>query len=652
MKKLFLALFWVIVAVSFTMGQLTQEMVLNLKLSVSPKFSPDGKYISYFKRVPPGEDEKESGSKYELHVIRLSDKKDMLFAGVDSRVRNVQWSHDGSHLYFIKRDSDTKKNQIFKMPVDGGEAISVTSFKKDLVDYAFSPSGKQLAVILREKQYAGQKQPHEDWIINEIRFKYQYLYLVNSESGEITKISPDTMHIWDFQWMPDESGFIVQAGKKGMIDDSYMFRDMFHINLKDTSFVKIVNHDGKMGKMEISPDGKYVVFRGGVDISDPSEGSLLLVNLNDNTRDYINLTEGFEGSVEDFYWKDKNTILFNAEYWNENRLFTVKTDKNQIKPFWNGQVYFTSFDYLASQKKITFSGSNYQTPPEIFIMKGKNLQQLTFSNPELKNISFQPQEDFNWKARDGKTISGLLVKPVDFEEGKTYPLVVMVHGGPEAAYLKTWNNYYSRWPQILAQKGAFVFMPNYRGSTGRGVEFAKADHGDMMGVDFNDILDGIDALIEKGWVDPNKVGITGGSYGGYASAWAATRHSDRFAAAVMFVGISNQVSKIGVTDTWYENALVHWNGWPYDDNFEKAWDRSPLKYIDNAKTPILICHGDRDTRVPTSQSIELYRALKYKNVPVELVIYPGEGHGNRKYKNQKHYMKVSLDWFEQYLLGK
>ena len=134
------------------------------------------------------------------------------------------------------------------------------------------------------------------------------------------------------------------------------------------------------------------------------------------------------------------------------------------------------------------------------------------------------------------------------------------------------------------------------------------------------------------------------------TAWAATRYSDYFAAGVMFVGISNQISKIGLTDTPFENALVHWNGWPYEDNFRLAWERSPLKYFKNHKTPLLICHGERDQRVPVGQSYELYRALRYLNqAPVQLVIYPNEGHGNRLRAHREDYMRRALEWLDLYL---
>ena len=164
------------------------------------------------------------------------------------------------------------------------------------------------------------------------------------------------------------------------------------------------------------------------------------------------------------------------------------------------------------------------------------------------------------------------------------------------------------------------------------------------------MLAGIDYLIELGYADPERVGVGGGSYGGYTSAWATTKHSDRFEAAVVFAGISNQISKIGMTDTPAENALVHWNLWHYDD-WELVWDRSPLAHIHNANTPTLIGHGERDERVPTGQAFELYRALKYLDVSTQLVIYPREPHGLRERAHQVDWNRRVLSWYERYLLG-
>jgi dipeptidyl aminopeptidase/acylaminoacyl peptidase len=266
-------------------------------------------------------------------------------------------------------------------------------------------------------------------------------------------------------------------------------------------------------------------------------------------------------------------------------------------------------------------------------------------------VALAKQEKVTWKARDGKAIDGVLLYPLDYQPGKAYPMIVYIHGGPEACVKNGWNNGYSQWGQFAAARGFFVFSPNYRASSGRGVEFTMAGYGDLLGVEYNDVLDGIDHLIAQGLADKSKIGIGGGSYGGFFAAWSATRHSERFAASVVFVGISNQISKRKTTDIPLEDYHVHWGFWTWE-NWKKVWDVSPVKYVTLSQTPTLILHGDDDPRIPVSQGLELYRGLKlHGKAPVRFVRYPGEGHGNIKNINRYDYLVRTLDWFSFYLIS-
>jgi dipeptidyl aminopeptidase/acylaminoacyl peptidase len=230
-------------------------------------------------------------------------------------------------------------------------------------------------------------------------------------------------------------------------------------------------------------------------------------------------------------------------------------------------------------------------------------------------------------------------------------LILDVHGGPESHERDGWITSYSGPGQVGAARGFAVFLPNYRGSTGRGVEFSKMGQADYAGKEFDDLIDAVDHLVEIGLVDKDKVGVTGGSYGGFATAWCSTYHSERFAAGVMFVGISDHVSKAGTTDIPQEMHLVHSRRWPWD-HWDWFRERSPIYHVKKAQTPLLIMHGKSDTRVHPSQSMELYRYLKVLGqVPVRLVLYPGEGHGNRKAAARYDYCLRMLRWMEHYLQG-
>jgi dipeptidyl aminopeptidase/acylaminoacyl peptidase len=230
-------------------------------------------------------------------------------------------------------------------------------------------------------------------------------------------------------------------------------------------------------------------------------------------------------------------------------------------------------------------------------------------------------------------------------------VITTVHGGPEAHYNHGWVTNYSDAGQVGAAQGYFVFYPNYRGSTGRGEAFAKSSQGDLAGAEFDDIVAGVDELVKGGLADGDKIGVTGGSYGGYATGWMATKYTDRFAAGVMFVGLSDNISKWGTSDIPEELYLVHARERIWDD-YQEYLERSPIYYAGQAKTPLLIMHGKEDTRVDPSQSYELYRHIKTRtDTPVRLVLYPGEGHGNRNSTARYDYNLRMMRWFNQYLQG-
>jgi dipeptidyl aminopeptidase/acylaminoacyl peptidase len=296
------------------------------------------------------------------------------------------------------------------------------------------------------------------------------------------------------------------------------------------------------------------------------------------------------------------------------------------------------------------TGSSPSIPSEVYVWKeGTDIKRLTTLNPWLEKRSLGKQTVITYKARDNVKIEGLLIYPVGFKSGEKYPLIVYVHGGPEYHNYNSWMTRYSNPGQVMAGKGYFVFHPNYRASTGYGVKFAMEGYGDPAGKEFDDIADGIDHLVNEGMVDRDRVGLAGGSYGGYASAWFATFYTKYVKAVCMFVGISDLISKQGTTDIAYEDMYVHMG-----KSLEEMWNislkRSPIYWAHQSKTAVLIYGGAADTRVHPSQSMELYRRLKVNKHPaVRLVQYPGEGHGNAKQPGQIDVLHRQIQWLDWYV---
>ncbi|MDI6401431.1 prolyl oligopeptidase family serine peptidase, partial [Balneolaceae bacterium ANBcel3] len=365
-----------------------------------------------------------------------------------------------------------------------------------------------------------------------------------------------------------------------------------------------------------------------------------------------NIYPEYQGKFEQISWSDDGRIRFIASESTARLYGSIHPDGSDFQVVLDQSGPMLVRFHYANNGAVAFAVQTPNHPTELYMMDAgqETLRRVTNSNPWLEEVTMGRQEVVSYSARDGRNIEGLIIHPVD-ETNAPYPTIVMVHGGPEAHYSNGWLTGYSLPGQVAAGRGFAVFYPNYRGSTGRGIEFIKSSQSDLAGAEFDDIVDGVDYLIEQGITDADRVGVTGGSYGGYATAWMSTRYSERFAAGVMFVGISNNISKWGTSDIPEELYLVHsrkrlWDHWQWN------LERSPIYHVENAQTPLLIMHGSEDTRVHPAQSLELYRHIKVRKpeVPLRLIWYPGEGHGNVRATSRFDYNLRMLRWFETYLL--
>ena len=454
-----------------------------------------------------------------------------------------------------------------------------------------------------------------------------------------------TLHVWDFRWTPDNTRIIYRASERPFSDDNYLSTDNYIVSADGGDGTFVYDTEGKLGLASMSPDGRHTAWLGTVSLNDPYAGSMFV--LSDDGDSPTNVLQGFEGNGSSFTWKDNQTILLATFEQTRTYLYEVSIPADQLTrvrgdtgPVFSGVTLSKDGTCYAAV------GNTADHPNEVYTgtSDGKTFTRLTHSNPEWQEMRFGEQETVSWVGPGGLVVYGVLVKPVNYDPVEKYPLQVQIHGGPESVLLDGWNTLHDRYVQLLAQRGFMVLLPNYRGSLGRGVAFTKGHHNDFMGEEFGDILAGIDYLIDQGLADPERVAIGGRSYGGYTAAWAATKHSDRFKASVVVSGISNQISKGGMSDNPAENAVVHWNFWACDD-FDLVWDRSPLKHVKNSTTPTLILHGAQDRRVPINQAHELYRGLKYVSVPTELIIYPREGHSFRERAHQLDSCRRALDWY-------
>jgi dipeptidyl aminopeptidase/acylaminoacyl peptidase len=409
---------------------------------------------------------------------------------------------------------------------------------------------------------------------------------------------------------------------------------------------------GKLQDVRWSPDGAHLAIVAGADINDPAPRRLLVAPAAGGP--FRALFPDLEGDIDHVQWMAADALVYVGSRGVKSVVGWTNLEGSDQRLLCElGDVSLGAFHVSKDGMSASFTADTPDRPAEVYTMDATDTApaRLTDHNPWLSDRRFASQEIISYAARDGLALEGILIRPLGAEPDTRYPLILVVHGGPEAHYSNGWLSGYSTLGQVAAGRGFAVFYPNYRGSTGRGLAFAKLSQGDPAGKEFDDLVDGVQHLVKIGLVDEKRVGVTGGSYGGYATAWCATRYSEHFAAGVMFVGISDKVSKWGTTDIPEEDYNVHtlkrvWEDWDF------MLERSPIFHSASARTPLLILHGKDDPRVDPGQSRELYRHLKVRGqAPVRLVYYPGEGHGNRKAASRLDYSLRSLGWMEHYLKG-
>jgi len=633
-------------------SQISIETILNLHYVDQPVFDPSGVNIAYALSVPRTADEKPGGYHREIWVVNSLTGELTQFTRKMHYSSAPAWTPDGKNITFTSKRKDFDDHtQIYTIPLNGGEAHPFFKHEGGVESYKWSPDGNYVAFSARDpqtKEEKAAKKAGKDWIdFNEDR-KFTRLWVYDVTTGSIKQIFKQDLNIWSYIWSPDSKTLLFQASARPETDESYMFKQIYRASVAGGAPRQVCETIGKLGAMTVSPDGTALAFLGAVSTNDPIAQSLFIVPVKGG--DPVNLTENAEESYYSCAWQDNENIIVQATNSTKTRLLLLKISDGTKATFFDTDIIIGSFKYNKTTHSLAFTGNTANHPNELFFLAKEAAApvKLTQHNAFLDDLQFASQETIHWFGTDSLQIAGVLTYPLKYRAGRAYPLVLQIHGGPEGVSLDGWTTGTSTPVQLLAAEGFMVLQPNYRGSGGRGVAFSKADHDDLGGLEFDDVLAGVDHLIAKGLVDSEHVGTGGWSYGGYFSAWAATKHSQRFKAAMVGAGISNWISFTGTTDIPYEMSLVHWNSWWFDEP-DLHWKRSPLAHINNAQTPTLVIHGDSDVRVHPAQGLELYQALRIKGVPTRYVIYPRQAHGLSDRAHREDYLGRVLDWYNTYV---
>jgi dipeptidyl aminopeptidase/acylaminoacyl peptidase len=643
-------------SLAFAQSAITVEDIPKVKSVIQTSVSPDGDTVAFTRSLPRTLYVDENGSNYsELYVVDDEGVERPFITG-SVNIKSLQWSNDSKTIYFLAKLKDDKYTSLYQIPVDGGQAQAVMSLKgTSISSYQLSPDNKQVAILAMPAADKSEKELKKLGFKAEVYeqgLKNKQLFIVDLAKAD-KPLTPTALnvdnYVSDVNWAADGEKLLVKTQPTALIDDRYT-KSMWHLfDIASNKVTLSFKTEGKLGDAELSHDGKYIAILGAEDKHDPATGRLLIADT--KTAEITEWLPNFMGHVVDFEWSHKrNTLNFIANVGTESFVASIKTGSNKYKKLVKeGKFIASGLSVSDSDKTLALRGNTAKHPNEVFIVRSNKAKRLTDSNSWLNDKRFAKQETITLKARDGVELDGVLVYPLDYEKGTRYPLIMSVHGGPESHDKNGWVTNYSRPGQMGAARGYAVFYPNYRGSTGKGVDYSKLGQNDYAGKEFDDLVDFKNHLVDMGLVDTKRVGITGGSYGGYASAWGATKLTEHFAASVMFVGVTNQLSKFGTTDISNEMNLVHARSYPWD-KWQWYLERSPIYWAGQSETPLLIMHGKDDPRVHPAQSMELYRYMKVQGKDVRLVYYPGEGHGNRKVAAQYDYSLRLMRWMDNYLM--
>ena len=582
-----------------------------------------------------------------------------------------RWSADGSSILFVsaRASTDTSSNrragnprpQLWLMPLAGGAPRKVTSIMNGVSGCVSSPVGGRAACLSRTGP--SDRRPatalsdvrhysHLSYKFNDTGWyddKRSHIWIVDLASGNAKQITEgDDWNDTDPQWSPDGSRIAFVSDRTGHEYDGGRNSDVWTIAADGGSPSKISTADGPDNSPRWSPDGKSIAF---------------VTAASEDAPPQIMIAPSAGGSAAapfptldliptDLQWAGNGSALyFDTGIKGEYQIFRIDISDHRLTQITAGSRAVRS-PSMAANGRMVYLVNDFTHMDDVYSWAVDSTREKKLSNHNAalwSNLALAPVQRLAYKGADGWSVDGFLVKPLNWQPGKTYPLILSIHGGPAGQYGVDWFHEF----QVYAAHGWGVFFANPRGSTGYGRAFQRGIENEWGGKDYIDIMNGLDAAIAaNAWIDTTKLGVTGGSYGGYMTNWIVG-HTNRFKAAVTLRSISNFISDDGTRD----GAYGHRDDFGGDifQKYDLYWDRSPLKYVQHVTTPILILHSDNDYRVPIEQGEQWFRALKHYGKTAEIVFFPRENHNLTRTGEPRHLVE-SLDWqlywFDKFLDAK
>jgi len=674
MKKILICLFiiFLLCNTGFTQEKLplTFDTFIKIKRIGDPQVSPDGKQIAF---VLTAIDKGENRSNSDIWIIPVTGGDPKKITTSDGADFNPVWSPDSKKLAFISTRSGSP--QIWKIDLRGGEARQITDISTGASGVVWSPDGDRFlfsssvypdceddkANKARDKEK--EKNKVKAKIFDALLYrhwnywkddKFSHLFLVSSEGTGIKDITPgnhDAPPISlggsnDYVFSPDGKEICFTMNQEKVVATSTN-NDLFIIPVDGKNYRKITKNPSNDNSPCYSPDGKYIAYRAQMIPGYESDRYRLML-YDRKTGEIKNLIENYDRSAGDFVWSpDSKKLYFIAEDRGYTSVYSVSVESQNVTQI-TKKMYISNLNITSDGKTFIFTKQSSNSPVEIFSSgtSGTGFTQLTRVNQKLlENIEMNKAEEFQYEGAEGTLIHGFLVKPPKFDPSKKYPLLYLIHGGPQGSWS---DNFHYRWnSQLFASPGYVVALVNPRGSTGYGQKLTDEISGDWGGKCYEDIMKGVDYILDTfPFIDKSNLAAAGGSFGGYMVNWIEG-HTDRFKCLISHDGLFNLTSFYYATEElWFPEWEFKGTPWTNNEMYENF---SPHNYVQNFKTPMLVIHGQQDFRVPVGEGIQLFTALQKMNVPSKLIYFPGEGHFVTRPLNAELWYKNIHEWLQKYL---
>ncbi|MEZ4586548.1 MAG: S9 family peptidase [Gemmatimonadales bacterium] len=626
--------------------------LFELEYASDPQLSPDGQWIVYVRQFSDVMTDKRYSN---LWLIKADGTEHRPLTTGKFNDGHPRWSPDGKRLAYVS-NRDVQLPQIQVRWMDGGQTQVVTNLTEPPLGFEWSPDGSMLALVKLVPEaplVIGQlppAPPGATWAppakytdklmfrfdgIGEVPRGFMHLFVVPSEGGTARQLTTGDFHHGSagfggtsIAWSPDSKAIIVPARRRADYELQLLETDLFEVSVSNGAMRQLTDRLGPDGSPAISPDGRTVAFTSFEDRQQGYQNTQLYLMARDGSGKRV-LSGGLDQSVGSPIWAADGKgvyAMFDEHGVTKVALFTLDGKHRVLADNLGsgGSGYGGGSFSVAPNGVIAYSVSTPHVPGDVAVVgPTQAARTLTALNQDLlAGRELGQVEELWWQSsKDGRRIQGWIVKPPGFDAARKYPLILEIHGGPFANY----GPRFDVEKQLMAATGAVVLYTNPRGSTSYGEEFGNLIHHAYPGDDFFDLNSGVDAVIAKGYVDPNNLYVTGGSGGGVLTAWMIG-HTDRFKAALAFYPVINWES-FALTADMAALAVSNWfPGFPWDhrDNYD---ERSLLSVVKNVKTPTLIMTGEEDFRTPMSESEQYYKALKLRGVEAVLVRVPGESHG-------------------------